>query len=197
VTRSDVAGWFFVASFALWLPAAALPARIWTAPLPERLALIRQRPGRWQLVNLSIAAAAVLLALGFVALRAPLEEAGGGVIVELSLAVLLVGLTLWLASLVFRITVTTAASMGEQPVGFATASAWAGGLFIGWSVLANVAVIGLGTAIVESGYPASWPGWTSIALAAAMLAQLAATRDALPALYHVGPLLVGLALLAD
>jgi hypothetical protein len=155
MARSDVAGSLLVAAFALWLPAAALRSRIWTASLPERIALIGRRRRRWQLVNLSIAAAAVLLVLGFVALAAPLEESGAGVIAALSRAMPLVGASLWLASLMFRVTVTTAAASGEVPVGFEAASAWAGGLFLGWTVLGNSAIAGFGAADVQSDYPAA------------------------------------------
>ena len=49
--RSDVAGGLLVASFALWLPAAVLPSRVWTAPLDERLALIAEHRRAWQLVE--------------------------------------------------------------------------------------------------------------------------------------------------
>ena len=197
MTRSDLAGWLLLGSFVLWLPVAAMPARVWTASLPERLALIAPRRGRWQAVNLSIAAATVLLVLGFVALAEPLRLAGAGVLVPLASSALLVGAPLWLASLTFRVTVMTAVSETEPPTNLAGLSAWAGGLFLAWSVLANAAVLGFGVAVVETGYPAAWAGWLAIVLAGLMLAQLTATRDALPALYHVAPALLGIALLLD
>ena len=197
MTRSDVAGWLLVGSFAFWLPAGALPSRVWTAPIPERLALIARRPRRWQLVNLSIAAAAVLLALGFVAVASPLEQSGAGVDVALSLAVLLLGVSLWLISLAFRITVTTSASSGGLPAGFAAVSAWAGALFLGWTILGNAAIAGFGAAVVQSGYPATWCGWVVIVLVALIVVQLVVTGDSLPVLYHVGPLVLGVTLLVD
>lgn len=197
MTRSDLAGWLLLGSFVLWLPAAALPSRVWTASLPERLELIAPRRRRWQAINLSIAGAAVLLVLGFAALVEPLERAGGGVLVPLSLGVLLMAAPLWLASLTFRVTTLTAASGTEPPAGFAALSAWASGLFLAWTALANAAVLGFGVAVVHSGYPATWSGWLAIVLAALMLAQLTATGDALPAAYHVGPALIGIALLLD
>jgi hypothetical protein len=64
-------------------------------------------------------------------------------------------------------------------------------------VLGNTAAVGFGAAIVQSGYPAMWCGWAAIALGVLMLAQLLATGDALPALYHLGPLVIGVALLLD
>jgi hypothetical protein len=57
----------------------------------ERLHLIASRRRTWQGVNLAIAAAALLLVLVTVALAAPLEAAGRGVLVPLSVATLVVG----------------------------------------------------------------------------------------------------------
>jgi hypothetical protein len=197
MTRSDVAAWLLIASFAFWVPAAALPARVWTAPLEERLALIAKRRRTWQAVNVSFGLAAVLLVLGFAALAEPLEQAGAGVLVPLSLAALLLGAAVWLASLAFRVTAMTAASGAEPAAGFAAVSAWAGGLFLAWTALANAAVVGFGVAIVDGGYPAAWCGWAAIVLGGLQLVQLLATGDALPALYHVAPALIGVALLLD
>jgi hypothetical protein len=197
MTRAEVAGWLLVGSFVLWLPAAALPSRVWTAPVRERLALIAQRRRTWQLVNLSIAGAAVLLVLGFAALVEPLERAGAGVLVSLSFAALLLGATLWLASLAFRVTVMGTASGADPPGGLEPLSAWAGGLFLAWTALGNAAVIGFGAVVVHSGYPATWCGWAAIALGSLVLAQLLITGDSLPALYHIGPALIGVALLVD
>lgn len=197
MTRTDVAGWLLVASFALWLPAAVLPARLWTAPLRERLALIAEQRRRWQAVNVSVGVAAVLLVLGFAAAAEPLDRAGGGVLVALSQDALLLGAALWLASLTFRVTAMASASDTAPGAGFEAVSAWAGGLFLAWSALANAAVVGFGVAIVRSGYPAPWAGWAAVALGALLLVQLLATGDALPALYHIAPALIGLALLLD
>lgn len=197
MTRTDAAGWLLVASFALWLPAAVLPARLWTAPLRERLALIAEQRRRWQAVNVSVGVAAVLLVLGFAAAAEPLDRAGGGVLVALSQDALLLGAALWLASLTFRVTAMASASDTAPGAGFEAVSAWAGGLFLAWSALANAAVVGFGVAIVRSGYPVPWAGWAAVALGALLLVQLLATGDALPALYHVAPALIGLALLLD
>lgn len=197
MTRSELAGSLLLGSFVLWLPAAGLPSRVWTASLPERLSLIAPRRLRWQAVNLSIAGATVLLVLGFVALAEPLEQAGAGVLVPLATSTLLVGAPLWLASLTFRVTALTAASEAEPSTAIAALSAWAGGLFLAWSALANAAVLGFGVAVVQSEHPSAWSGWVAIVLAALMLAQLTATRDALPALYHVAPAMIGIALLLD
>jgi hypothetical protein len=194
MTRSDVAGLLLLASFALWIPAAALPTRVWTAPLAERLSLIAARRRAWQAVNVSIAGATVLLVLGFAALEDPLRQHQAGVILPLSLAALLLGAPLWLASLAFRLTgITGTGSPGDV----AAVSAWAGGLFLVWSWLGNAAVIGFGTTIVRSAYPATWCGWAAIALGTLILVQLLVTGDALPGAYHVGPAVIGVALLLD
>ena len=183
MTRTDLSGWLLIASFVLWFPAAVLPARIWTAPHAERLTLIDEQRRRWQIVNLAIAAAAVVLVLGFVALAEPLRREGAPTLTDLSLALLLLGAPLWLASLVHRIVVAR------------DGAAWAGALFLAWSVNANAAIVGFGAALVRSDLSGGWAGWTGIVLAALMLVELLVTGDALPALYHVGPAVIGVAVL--
>lgn len=195
MTRSDAAGSLLVLSFVLWFGAAALPPRIWTMPLGDRLELIAERRRTWQTVNVVIAAAAVLLVLGFVLLAEPLERSGGGYIVPASLATLGLGAALWLASLTFRLTALTAVTGPTSALELL--SAWAGGLFVAWTILGNAAVIGFGAAIAQCGYPAAWAGWTAVVLAGLMLAQLLVTGDALPALYHVAPAVIGVVLLLD
>ena len=83
-----------MASFVFWFPAALLPSRIWPRR-PERLAVIAQRRGTWQVLDISLGGAAPLLVLGFAALAEPLERAGGSVLVSLSLTALLVSVPLW------------------------------------------------------------------------------------------------------
>ena len=185
LTRADLSCWLLVASFVLWFPAAILPLRIWTAPYRERLALIGRQRRRWQVVNLAFAAAAVSLVLGFAGLVDPLRRGGASTLADLSLALLLLGAPLWLASLVHRIVATD------------EGAAWAGGLFVAWSVIANVAVVGFGAALVRSDLSGAWSGWLAMALGALMLVQLLLTGDALPALYHLGPAVMGIALLLD
>jgi hypothetical protein len=183
VTRADVSASLLVASFVLWFPAAALPARIWTAPPAERLALVSRQRRRWQLVNVAIMVATVLLVLGCTGLAEPLRQNGAATLADFSVALLLLGAPLWLATLVHRVVVA------------ADGADWAGGLFLAWSTLANTALIGFGAALVRSDLPGGWSGWVGIVLGALILAQLAWTGDALPALYHLGPAVTGVALL--
>ena len=164
--------------------------------MDEELVFIAQRRRTWQVVNVCIAGAAVLLVLGFAALVEPLEQAGGGVLVPLSFAVLLLGAALWLVSLIFRVTASVAAGTAPPP-GFEAVSAWAGGLFLAWTALGNAAVLGFGMAILRSGYPATWAGWAAVALGTLMLVQLVVTGDAIPGLYHLAPAVIGVTLLLD
>ena len=116
-------------------------------------------------MNLPIAGAAVLLVLGFAALAGPLEQSGAGVVVPMSFSALLLGAGLWLVTLTFLMTVLAGAA--KPTPGLEAVSAWAGGLFLAWSVLGNAAIVGLGAAIVQSGFPAAWCGWAAIAFGGA------------------------------
>ena len=197
MTRSDAAGWLLVTSFGLWVAAGVLPMRVWTSPLEERLDIIAGRRRTWQAVNLAIGAATVILVLGVAALAGPLEQAGGGVLVPLSAAALVLGAGLWLIALAFRVWPLAAAAGTASPPGLEVAASWAGGLFVAWSWLGNAAVAMLGAAVVRADHPAGWCGWAAIVLGVLLLVQLAVTGDALPALYHVAPALIGVALLLD
>jgi hypothetical protein len=53
-------------------------------------------------------------------------------------------------------------------------------LFVAWSWIANVAIVGLGAAVVRSSLAGTWSGWAAIVLATLMLVRLLATGDALP-----------------
>lgn len=115
----------------------------------------------------------------------------------LSVAALVLGAALWLMSLAFRVWPMTDAAGSEAPAGLELAAAWAGGLFVAWSWLGNASLALLGAAIVHADRPADSCGWAAIVLSGLMLVQLVATGDALPALYHVAPALIGVALLLD
>jgi hypothetical protein len=197
MTESRVAGGLLVASLVLWLPVGLLPARIWSATPTVRLELIAARRRRWQAANLSIGAAAVLLVAGVAVLGGQLAEDGAGALAVTALSILGLGAALWLGSLAFRIwPMSAVAGAGPPPPGFELAAAWAGGLFLGWSVLANTAIVVLGAAVLQAGAPAPWCGWLAIAAGGLALAQLLVNGDSLPVLYHVAPALVGVALLA-
>lgn len=191
--RADtVAGWLLVLSVAPWFSLLAIDNRIWARPFAERLAMIAERPRAWQFVNVCIAAASVLLVLGFVASLRPLEAAGAGVLAPLSIAAIAIGCASWLVSLAFRVSTLPAAG---DAASVDLLRSWAGGLFYQWAVLANVAAVGLGAAAVHAGHPSAWGGWLCLAFGALLLLQLATTGDALPVTYHLGPLALGVAFL--
>lgn len=197
MSTPDVAGTLLVASFAVFAVGAAPPSLVpvWRAPAPEKPALIAARRQTWLAANALMFAATILLVLGLDALTEPLLASGGGVLTTMSFITMLLGAALWLASLVFRL--TTMARTAEPAPGYEHASAWAGGLFIAWTVLANVANTGFGAAVVRADYPSAWIGWAAIAISALILVQLVVTRDGIPALYHVAPAIIGIGVLLD
>ncbi len=114
-----------------------------------------------------------------------------------SVAGLAVGGTLWLIALAFRVWPMTLAARGARPPGLELAATWIGGLFPVWGWLGNASVVMLGAVVVRADRPADRCGWAAAGLAGLVLVQLLATGDARPALYHVAPAPISVALLLE
>ena len=60
---------------------------------------------------------------------------------------------------------------------------------------ANVAFVAWGVAILDTGLPADWMGWTAIVLGVIALLMVAFAREAFPQLGVIVPIVLGVALL--
>jgi len=73
------------------------------------------------------------------------------------------------------------------------------GLFNVYVIVACLSQIAIGSAIIISGFPAAWGGWTTVIVNASGLAVLLLfSRNDLyfPILHHIAPLLIGISLLS-
>jgi hypothetical protein len=68
-------------------------------------------------------------------------------------------------------------------------------MFLIFTVLAFVGVMAFGGAILASSLLPHWLGWAAIIYSALGLVILAITRDALPIMHHLMPLVFGIVLL--
>lgn len=200
-TNAAIAASLFISGFVLFAIGAAHPAllRAWTAPAADKLEIIAAHRVAWLWANGLFLAAAVATLLGLLPFTILLVEAGGGILMNLGFDAYFVAATVWVVSLVFRLTAMVSVAeeariSGAMPSWYPALSAWAGGLFLLYTALANLAFLLYGIDLVDTGYLSAWAGWFAIGFSALVLVQLVVTRDGIPGLYHVVPLVFGIAL---
>jgi hypothetical protein len=177
-----------------------LPMDIWGMPLERKLRTIAEHPLGWRALNTWLVIALVLSSLGLAAVARQLRGSELGHIAELASLAYVFGALLWTVELVARLSVVMAAAdetvaTGVVPVWAAPLSAWGSGLFIVYAMLSNLAVLGLGMTLLRSDLVPSWAGWSAAGMSVLLLALLAITRDNIPALNLIGPVVIGVALL--
>lgn len=123
-----------------------------------------------------------------------LREAGDRVLSVLGLLAFAFGSVFWTMHVAFRLTVMAWAAeefsrTAMSPAWFQPWRDWSGLLFGIYSVLANLALVAYGGAILETGLLARWAGWTCV-----VLGLLAAPFFGPPLFIHIAPWLVGILL---
>ncbi len=87
------------------------------------------------------------------------------------------------------------ATTGAIPDAYAPLTRWNGALFAIFSTLAFAGVAAFGGAILATHLLPPWLGWATVVYSLTGLVILAITRDALPAMHHLMPLVIGVVLL--
>ncbi len=129
-----------------------------------------------------VMSAVVVTCLGLALLHALLHDAGDSVFALLGLVTYLIGAVVVLVA-------ETAALSG---------SAWANTQIILYVVLAFLGQAAFGAALLRTGLLPAWVGWATVLWNAGWLALLSILRPRdiyYPALHHVAPLVIGIALL--
>jgi hypothetical protein len=114
--------------------------------------------------------------------------------------VYLIGSTAWLASLVFRLTVTPEAASafvagGSLDPTYVTIDRWAGGLFGAFTYLAAGSLVAVGVAVIQGGALAVAGGWFAIVIGVVMALGYAVVGDMPPFVSYLPTGLLGIALL--
>lgn len=180
--------------------AVGLPMDVWGMPLERKLRTIAEHPVGWRAVNTWFVIALVLSSLGLAAVARQLRGSEFGHIAELASLAYVLGALLWIVELVARLSVVMAAAdqtvaTGVVPVWAAPVTVWGSGLFTVYATLSNLAVLGLGLTLLRSELVPGWAGWSAVGASVLLLALLAITRDNIPALNLIGPVVIGVALL--
>jgi hypothetical protein len=199
------AAWLLTIGLILGFAAALNPKLfpVWTAQLPEKLELIATRQSAWITTSSLFAAGLVAAVLGVAALTGELirtEEALPSAWV--ALAAFLVGTTLWLIDLGFRLTVLLSASRDVAagrplPAWVEPLSLWGFYLLAGYVILASIGLIFLGQAVLTTQLMPGWTGWVVIGLGALFILGLVISRDTYPVMPHLGTGLIGVVALVQ
>lgn len=196
-----MAGRLLLLGSILFIVGAANPAlgAVWSAPMGTQLRLIHDAATAWTVTNVLFLVATVLTATGlwFV----PERVGNPGLTPARAAAVVyLVAATVWLASLVFRLTVTPPAASAFVAAGsidptYVTLNLWAVGLFGAFTYLAGGSLVAIGVAVIIGRSLASYAGWFAIAIGIAIAAGYAIVGDMPPFVAYLPTGLLGVVLM--
>lgn len=185
------AGFVLILSFVVFFVGAAMYwiRWIWSgsrdAPPPSHIYFVWERS--------IIMAAVVLTAIGFVLLEAVLQDTDGLVLARTGATAYLMSGVLWLVAEAFSLNQD---SEKNSPL---TAIKWGRELYFVYFVLAFLAQVAIGGALLQVGLLAAWIGWATIVWNMGWLAAALITRGRswIPAHNHLMPLVIGIALLSQ
>jgi hypothetical protein len=200
-----VAGWLI-----FWIGAFSPPYRQWNAPLKEYLQIIASHRKAWLWINICFVVGVGATIAGLVLLTVLLERRGSGLISQVGLIAMLVGATLWVIHLAFRLTTTLSAAeetakTSTPPATFEPLHNWMGTLFNMYMVLAYLSIAAYGAGIVRTGLVPDWLGWVSLIFGLAGATGFVAGAYVIkgfklfepPLLIHLMPGLIGIFLLLE
>jgi hypothetical protein len=174
-------------------------AEFWRSSPDEKLDHVAAHPRYWVQMGLAWLPVLVLAVAGMAAFTAQLAALGQATVAYASLGAYITGSAAWL----FAVMLQTAAVRRAAEIRAATGTTpdWLQPVWdiTGWAELAyiaaaNVAFIGWGIAVLDTGHPASWAGWACLALAAVALLVVGFTREGFPQLGVLVPVVLGVAL---
>ncbi len=196
-----MAAWLLVLGAVSFIVGAANPAlgQVWSAPQEAQLRLIAGAPTAWTITNSLFLFATVLTAAGLWLLPERVGDRGLAP-ARAATIVYLVAATAWLASLVFRLTVTPDAASAFVAAGsldptYVITDRWAVGLFGAFTYLAGGSLIAIGVAVILGGALSRAGGWFAIVIGIVIVGGYAVFGDMPPFVAYLPTGLLGIALL--
>ena len=173
---------------------------IFGQPPHEWLRLVHEHPRPWFWATSSFIGAILVTLFGLGLLASLLRITGDPGFSDVGLLSFAVGAVLWVIHLAERLTVhpwagKELAAKGVIPEIYTALSTWTWAMFVIFTILAFGGIMAFGGAILATNLLPHWLGWAAIIYSAAGLVILAITRDALPIMHHLMPLVFGIVLL--
>ena len=129
-----------------------------------------------------------------------LASSGAGTLAYVALGAFLIGAVAWLGGVLVQTTSIKHAAELRAASGRTPDWLEAGWTFGWWSELtfvsaANASFVAYGVAMLDTGFPAMWMGWTAIILGVVAILMVVFAKEAFPQLGIIVPIVVGVALL--
>jgi hypothetical protein len=173
---------------------------IFGQPTREWLRLVHDHPRPWRAGTISFISAILGTTIGLDLLAIVLRHGGDPGFAEVGLLTFAIGAVFWVIILAARISVDPwagkeLAANSAVPELYEPVTRWNGTMFVIFTILAFAGVMMFGEAILSTSLLPHWLGWATIVYSVLGLLLLAVTRDVLPIMHHLMPLVIGIALL--
>ncbi len=170
----------------LFLIAAFLPISVRVFPEPSaarKLEIIMASPTAWFVAQIFFALGAMVTVIGIALVGYRFRDQSFALLMQASVAVLLLGALLWIWHVYARTVDPAAFAEGSLPV-------WPLGLYF---VLTEAGLAVFGVALLRSGLP-QWVGWVVIGSMVLFFVLTLIFRDMVPLVYYLITLLTGVTL---
>ncbi len=163
-------------------------SRFWALPLDEKLDHVAAHPREWLWIGAMWIPMLAVATAGLTAFSLLLAQAGQGTLAGIGMGAFLLGALAWLTGVILQVALVSRAATVRRDTGTTPGwlqPFWSAGLWFegGFILLSNLAYVAWGVAMVQSGFPAEWAGWASIALASLIVVSVLAARQGFP---HLG-----------
>ena len=172
----------------------------WALPLEDKVDHVGANLRWWWWISVTTVATTALVSAGVFGLAGLLADEGEAPLALAGVGAFVVGLAAWVpASILQSAALPRAAAdrttSGELPPWLAPL--WEAGWIaeLTWIVMANVAYVALGAAILSSSLLAHWVAWVAIVGGAALAGGVLVLRKGFPQLTLLVPFVVGIAVL--
>ncbi len=172
----------------------------WSLPRDDKLDHIAAETAHWVRLGAVWIPMLALAVAGLGGFASQLAAEGAGTLAWAGLAAYVFGAVAWLVgvmaqSVAIRVAAELRRDTGSNPdwAEVAWTTAW-------WSELtfvlvANLAFVAWGIAMLDTGFPAEWMGWTAVLLGTVAVVIVGLVREAFPQLGVLVPIVLGVALL--
>lgn len=191
-------GVFLSIGLTLGLAAAWVPSLgpVWNERPPTQLVLIADRKVAWVTATALFTGGLVVALFGVLALCGLLQDSGAETSAWIGIGAFVVGTTLWMVHLGYRMTVMTsvAAEMragASMPDWFIPSWNLGNYLLAAYVALAAVGLIAIALGLLQTGLLPGWTAWTTLGLGAFFIATMIVFRNTMPVLPHLATGLIG------